>query len=230
MIELPVVKASDSRMNRHGAEHQITISSARRDRCIAEIAAAARNSSAKSRSDTASSELAVGRSKPSASRGHRAIDRKRRAGQRRAAQRALVQPAAAVGKPPTVAVQHLDIGQQMVAERHRLRGLQMGEAGHRIRGMRRGTVGQRAHHVGDLRRSARRSRRAPRGGNPSPPGRCGCARCAAGGRPRRCARSGGPRCSCGCLPAPHRTGSVRSRSRARSLLDRSGWPAHPLPR
>ena len=66
MIELPVVNASDSRMKRHGALHQITISSAKRDRCIAEIAAAPRNSSAKSRSDTASSELAVGRSKPSA--------------------------------------------------------------------------------------------------------------------------------------------------------------------
>ena len=163
-------------------------------------------------------------------RRHRAVDRERGAGQRRAAQRAFVQPAAAIGEPAAVAVQHLDIGQQMMAERHRLRGLQMGEAGHRIGGMRRGAIGQRAHHVGDLRASARRSRRAPTGGNPSPPGRCGCARCAGGGRPRRCARSAAPRCSCGCLRAPRRTGSVRSRSRARSLLDRCGWPAHPVPR
>ena len=66
MIELPVVNASDSRMKRNGALHQMTISSAKRDRCTAEIAAAARNSRAKSRSETASSEFAVGRSKPSA--------------------------------------------------------------------------------------------------------------------------------------------------------------------
>ncbi len=66
MIELPVVSASDSRMKRYGALHQMTISSASRDRCIAEIAPAARNSSAKSRSETASSEFAAGRSKPSA--------------------------------------------------------------------------------------------------------------------------------------------------------------------
>ena len=74
------------------AEHQITISSAKRDRCIAEIAAAARNSSAKSRSDTASSELAAGRSNPSAAAVICPVDRERRAGQRRRAQRAFVQP------------------------------------------------------------------------------------------------------------------------------------------
>ena len=44
MIELPVVKASDSEMNRNGAEHQITISSARRDRCTPVVEAAAMNS------------------------------------------------------------------------------------------------------------------------------------------------------------------------------------------
>ena len=44
MIELPVVKASDSAMKRNGAEHQITISSARRDRCTAVSEAAAMNS------------------------------------------------------------------------------------------------------------------------------------------------------------------------------------------
>ena len=67
MMEEPVVKASDSRMKRNWAEHQITISSAKRDRCMAQIDDADRYSSAKSRSDTASSELAVGRLKPSAS-------------------------------------------------------------------------------------------------------------------------------------------------------------------
>ena len=45
---------------------QITISSAKRDRCTAQIEAADSVSSTKSRSETASSEFAIGRSKPSA--------------------------------------------------------------------------------------------------------------------------------------------------------------------
>ena len=66
MIELPVVKASESAMNPKPWLHQITSSSARRERWMASTAPAARNSSAKSRSETESMELAVGRSKPSA--------------------------------------------------------------------------------------------------------------------------------------------------------------------
>src|SRR5690606_15705398 len=66
MIDEPVVHLSDSRTNRNCAEDQITNSSAKRDRCIAVIEAADRNSSAKSRSDTESRLLAVGRSKPKA--------------------------------------------------------------------------------------------------------------------------------------------------------------------
>jgi hypothetical protein len=41
----------------------------------------------KSRSETASSELAIGRSKPSAFSGHVAVDRERRAGKRGRAKR-----------------------------------------------------------------------------------------------------------------------------------------------
>ena len=66
MIEEPVVKASDRRTKPNGAEHHITISSASRERWTAQIEAAARNSRAKSRSETASSELALARSKPRA--------------------------------------------------------------------------------------------------------------------------------------------------------------------
>ena len=122
-------------MKRNGALHQMTISSASRDRCIAEIAAAARNSRAKSRSDTASSELAAGRSKPSAAAVASRSIGKRGAGQRRRAQRAFVQPAAAVREAAAIAGEHLDIGQQMVAEGDGLGGLQMGEAGHRVGGV-----------------------------------------------------------------------------------------------
>ncbi len=116
MIELPVVKASDNRMKRNGALAQITISSASRDRCMAEIAAADRNSSAKSRSETASSELAAGAVEPQCRCRHVAIDRERRSGQRRGTKRQFVQPSPAIGQPAAVAVQHLDIGQQMMAE------------------------------------------------------------------------------------------------------------------
>ena len=66
MIEEPVEKRSDSATKRNCALDQRTISSAKRDRWVAQIDAAARNSSAKSRSLTASSEFAIGRSKPSA--------------------------------------------------------------------------------------------------------------------------------------------------------------------
>ena len=48
-----------------GVDHSTT-SSAKRDRCTAQIEAAASVSSTKSRSETASSELSVGLSKPSA--------------------------------------------------------------------------------------------------------------------------------------------------------------------
>ena len=66
MIEEPVVNLSDSLRKPTSGEVQITISSAKRDRCTEAIAAAASVSSTKSRSDTASSEFAAGRSKPSA--------------------------------------------------------------------------------------------------------------------------------------------------------------------
>jgi hypothetical protein len=65
MMEEPVEKRSDRRTKRNCAVDQITSSSARRLRWTAQMPAADRNSSAKSRSETASSELAMGRSKPS---------------------------------------------------------------------------------------------------------------------------------------------------------------------
>ena len=106
-------------------------------------AAAARNSIAKSRSETASSELAAGRSKPSAAAVAVAVDRKRGAGQRGGAERAFVEAAAAIGEAAAVAPDHLDIGQEMMTEGDRLGDLQMGEAGHHRVGMRLGLVDQR---------------------------------------------------------------------------------------
>ena len=63
--EEPVLKASDNLTKPKEGVAQITISSASRDRCVAQIEAAARYSSAKSRADTASSELRIGWVKPS---------------------------------------------------------------------------------------------------------------------------------------------------------------------
>ena len=137
MIEEPVVNLSDRRDLAASGEVQITISSASRDRCTAAIDAAASVSMTKSRSDTASSEFAAGRSKPKRLRGHLAVERKRGAGERGGAERRFVEPFARVGKAAAVARRHFDVSEQMMAEGHRLRGLHMGQARHHRGGMRR---------------------------------------------------------------------------------------------
>ncbi len=184
------------------------------------MAAADRNSSAKSRSETASRELSVGRSKPSARGGHgRSIGNEVPAraalpsGQSFSRRRQSRQAAA-------VAVQHLHVGQQVVAEGDGLRGLQVGEAGHRVGRVLGGAVRPGPAWRRPVSRSGRRSRRAPTGGNRWPPGRCGCARCAAACRPRRRVRSAGPRCSCGCLPDATSKAKWPASISARSPLDR----------
>src|ERR1019366_2143367 len=109
IIEEPVVNLSDNLARPVSGEVQITISSASRDKCTAAIEAAASVSMAKSRSDTASSEFAAGRSKPSALAG--------------------------VGKAAAVARRHFDISEQVMTEGHRLRGLHMGQTRHYRAGM-----------------------------------------------------------------------------------------------
>ena len=135
MIEEPVVNLSDRRRRPASGEDQITISSAKRERCTAQMAEAESVSSTKSRSATASSEFAIGWAKPSAFAVMIAVDRKRRAGERGGAERAFVEPLARIGEAAAVARRHLHIGQQMMAERHRLRRLQMGKARHHRRGV-----------------------------------------------------------------------------------------------
>ena len=104
----------------------MTISSASRDRCVAQIAAIDRNSSAKSRSETLSSELRVGSRKPSAFA---------------VMCRSIGKPVPASAAAPSglssirsiaslharqVAGKHLDIGHAVMAEGHRLRRLHDG--------------------------------------------------------------------------------------------------------
>ena len=131
---------------------QITISSAKRDRCTAAIEAAASVSSTKSRSETASSEFAIGRSKPSAFAVMSRSIGNDGAGERGGAERGFVQPLARVAQAAAVARRHLDIGEQMMAEGHRLRGLQMGEARHHGAGMLQRLLGERALVAAEQRR------------------------------------------------------------------------------
>ena len=51
--------------------------------------------------------------------------------------------------PLAVAREHLDVGEQVVRERHRLRDLQVGEAGQDGLGVRRGDLDQRALQLGE---------------------------------------------------------------------------------
>jgi len=138
MIELPVVNASDSLMKRQGTEHHTTISSANRDRCIAEIRRSRQKFQRKVPIRHCIQGIGCWRSKPSA----RAVIA-RSMGKRGPASAALpsgqsLSRPPAISQPAAITIQHLDIGQQMMAERHRLGGLQMGEARHRIPRMRRG--------------------------------------------------------------------------------------------
>ncbi len=59
-----------------------------------------------------------------------AIDRVSGAGHRRRAQRQHVEPPAAIAKARGVTLHHLEVGQQVMRETHRLRHLQMRVAGH----------------------------------------------------------------------------------------------------
>ena len=143
MIEEPVVNLSESLMKPNCGVIQITISSASRDKCTA---------ADRRRSQGLEREIAV---RDAVERvGHRpveaehfggpvAIDRERRAGQRRRPERALVEPLARIGEPAAVARQHLDVGQQMMAEGDRLRRLQMREPRHHHGCMRLGLARQR---------------------------------------------------------------------------------------
>ena len=110
-----------------------------------------------------------------------AVDRKRGAGERRGAQRAFVEPCAGIARTATVAREHFDIGEQMMAEGDRLGRLQMGEARHHRAGEVKCLFGER-----DLQRAICLSSASMwRGLEPEStrPDRCANAPCA-DGRPR----------------------------------------------
>ena len=142
MIDEPVVNRSDSRTKPNCGVIQITISSAKRDRCMAVMADAARISSAKSRSATPSSEFAIGRSKPSISAVlARSIGNDVPASAAEPSGHSLSRFLASMNRPRSRA-EHLHVSQQMMTERDRLRRLQVREARHHRRGVSLGLLRQ----------------------------------------------------------------------------------------
>ena len=81
-------------------------------------------------------------------RGHLAVERKRRAGERRGAERAFIQPLARIGEAAAVARRHLDESEKMMAEGDRLRGLQMRQPRHDRVGMFQRLLGERRLVIG----------------------------------------------------------------------------------
>ncbi len=108
-----------------------------------QIAAAAMNSSAKSRSETPSSEFAVGRSKPSAVAViARSIGNDVPASAAEPSGHSLRRFRQSASRPRS-RPEHLDIGQEMMAEGDGLRDLEMGIARHHRRGMPLGLADER---------------------------------------------------------------------------------------
>ena len=130
MIDEPVVKASDSLIKPTSGDDQITISSAKRDRCTAAIDAGRQR---------LQHEIAVGDGIERIRHRPREAERLRRHARSIGNDVPASAPApsglslsrvARIGETAAVARRHLDIGEQVMAERHRLRRLQMGEARH----------------------------------------------------------------------------------------------------
>ena len=185
MIELPVQKRSANCTKPKRGLDQSTSSSHSRDRWTITSAAAASNSIAKSRSDTASSELGHSPSKPSSFATCSRVDRKGCAGQRGGAERQAIDAPAAVGQPLAVARKHRVVRHQVVAERDRLRDLHVRESRHDRRRMAFGQVDERAAQRRELRRKPVDLARGATAADRSRPGRCASGRYAAACRRRR---------------------------------------------
>ena len=137
----PVAWLSGRLANPNSALDQSTSSSPRREQWTMVSAQAAVISTAKSRSATASMLLAAMRPKPSSwatrSRSSGSVEPASAPLPRGSSSQATTRRAEA----ERVAREHLDVGEQVMRERHHLRALQMGVAGHR-----RGAMLGRARH------------------------------------------------------------------------------------
>ncbi len=129
IIELPVENASATRTNpKRGFDHQVSSSASRERWTIARAVGrqhlddevAVRDGIERVARDAIEAELGGGRL---------AVERVARAGERARAERRHVDPPPRVGEPAAVALQHLDVGEQVMGEQDGLRGLDVGRAG-----------------------------------------------------------------------------------------------------
>ena len=143
-------------MKLNSALAQRITSSASRDRCTASSAAAAQNSTAKSRSLTASMEFcvscdfAVGIHEAEQLGDEHAVERQGGAGNRAAAERADVHARVAIPEPLAIAFEHLDVGEQVMREIDGLGALQVRVAGNDDVGVVLAERDERALQAGDF--------------------------------------------------------------------------------
>ena len=131
MIDEPEAHASDTAQKPNSSLDHSTISAPRRDRCVAQVAAAARKSSTKSRLETASIEFGATAAKPSSRARNDAVGGEVHAGQRARAQRQVVGRPEHELEAPRVAPEHPEVREQVVREVDRLGALQVRVARHR---------------------------------------------------------------------------------------------------
>ena len=123
---LPVENASEARTKPNdGFDHQVS-SSASRLRWIIPRVIAPSVSTTKSRSETASSEFARDAIEVELTGGGLAVERVAGAGQRTRPERADVRPPPSVGQAVPIALDHLDVGQEVMGEQDRLGRLDVG--------------------------------------------------------------------------------------------------------
>ena len=163
MIDEPVENASDKRTKPNcGVVHK-TISSANRERCVAQIRGARQRLQREIAVRDAVERICGRPVKAERSGGHIAVDREGCAGKRRGAERAFIEALARVPETSRVALQHFDISQEMVAESDGLCRLHMGEARHRHARAFERPLAQRQLQTGDL-----RNQRVDRVSHPKP--------------------------------------------------------------
>ena len=131
MIEEPDAHASATSQKPNSSLDHSTISAPSRERCVAQVAAADRKSSTKSRLETASIEFGDHRGEAELARQQRAVGLEVHARERAGAQRQVGRGAEHELEPPGVAPEHPEVRQQVVREVDGLRALEVRVAGHR---------------------------------------------------------------------------------------------------
>ena len=150
-----------------------------------------------------------------------AVERVAGTGQRTRPERADVGPAASVGQASPVALDHLDVGQEVMGEQHRLGGLDVGRPRQDDVALALGQLDERPLEDEDGRVEAIDRAGASRAAGPSRPGRSATGRCGACPRRVRSGPPARPRGSCG---RPRGTDPSRCGRRRRPRPARSRPP------